>query len=71
MNKVYCEGKESTLYECDHAGWEKQDCQHGPVYLTCKRSPFLNESRFDKSSMAVSYTYVLSDIASQNILLCT
>eukprot|EP00111_Clytia_hemisphaerica_P018020 TCONS_00053338-protein len=48
MTKVYCNGMESTLYECHHAGWKKHTCKSKPVYLTCKRSPFIKGSRFDK-----------------------
>jgi len=56
MTNVYCNGMESTLYECLHAGWMKHTCKKNePVYLTCSRSPFINEYRFDKVSMAVSY----------------
>ncbi|XP_066927214.1 lysyl oxidase homolog 2B-like [Clytia hemisphaerica] len=51
MSRVYCDGKESTLYECQHAGWKKHTCKSKPVYLTCKRSPFINGSRFDKVEM--------------------
>ncbi|XP_057307160.1 lysyl oxidase homolog 3A-like [Hydractinia symbiolongicarpus] len=53
MHQVACNGTESTLYECDHAGWETQQCiGETPVYLSCKRSPFLRENRFDKASLA-------------------
>lgn len=54
MNHVVCNGNESTLYECEHAGWKKHVCQKAPVYLDCKRSEFLYESRFDVASLAVS-----------------
>ena len=59
MTKVYCNGKESTMYQCQHAGWKKHTCKSKPVYLNCKRSPFLNESRFDKVLMAVSFIFVI------------
>lgn len=55
MHQVECNGTESTLYECDHAGWGTQQCvSETPVYLSCKRSPFLRENRFNKASLAVS-----------------
>lgn len=50
MNRVVCSGIESTLYECKHGGWKRHVCKKdSPVYLTCKRSPFLRDNRFDKA----------------------
>ena len=64
MTNVYCNGDESTLYECYHEGWNRHTCRKDePVYLRCKRSPFIDENRFNKVSLAVrSHTFIYTFI---------
>merc|ERR1712168_75862 len=47
MKDVRCKGSESTLYECQHQGWQEHFCVQ-PVYLSCQRSPLLRDNRFDR-----------------------
>ena len=53
MSKLQCDGTESTLYECQHAGFKRHVCKKDQaVHLRCKRSPLLVVNRFDKALLA-------------------
>lgn len=43
MNGVECQGNESSILQCNHRGWENQDCDHSrdvSVNCTSFRSMF-------------------------------
>ena len=41
MSGVRCDGTESSLVSCDHAGWGRLECATGrPVVVTCIRANY-------------------------------
>ncbi|XP_065071306.1 lysyl oxidase homolog 2B-like [Rhopilema esculentum] len=52
MRSLRCTGYESTLIECDHAGWGSHKCRNNnPVYLRCQMSPMFRGDQIDLATI--------------------
>ena len=61
MTNFQCNGLESTLLECDHAGWGPHKClSKKPVYLRCEKSPMLRGDQIDIATIQVNITTSIS-----------
>ena len=54
LSRMRCNGLESTLLECDHAGWGPHKCsKKTPVYLECEKSPMFRGDQVDLATIQV------------------
>ena len=65
LDDVECQGTESSLDTCDHAGWGNSDCTHAEdVAVTCQPNPLPGRPIFKlKTVVSLHSVYTAQPVA--------